>query len=59
MLRNYRRNEQLVDLSFTPQSIRDDVIEIYNAQAGKDRSKLFNYFVDNRLKNLMESINEF
>lgn len=59
MLRNYKRNEQLVDLSFTPKEIRDNVIEQYNQQAGKGRAKLFNYFVEHKLKNLMESLGDF
>ena len=59
MLRNYKRNEQLVDLSYTPKNIKEEVVRQYEAEAGKNRSKLFNYFIDHRLKNLMESINEF
>ncbi len=59
MLRNYRRNQALVDLSLTPDYIKNQVIAIYEEQAGKGRGKLFNYFIDNKLKHLMESINEF
>jgi hypothetical protein len=57
--RNYSRNQQLIDLSFTPKEIRTKVIEQYDAQAGRDRSKLLNYFIANKLKNLMENISEF
>lgn len=59
MLRNYKRNQQLIDLSFIPQEVKQRVINEYDAQSGKDRSKLFNYFVTHKLKNLMENINEF
>ena len=59
MLRNYKRNEQLVDLSYTPKEIVEKVIEEYNAQSGKKRDKLLNYFIQYRLKNLMEVIGEF
>jgi len=59
MLRNFKRNETLIDLSKTPQSIREKIIAEYEQQSGKDRSKLFNYFIKNRLKVLMESINDF
>jgi len=59
MLRNYKRNEQLVDLSFTPKEIRQKVIEQYETQAGKTKAKLFNYFIEHKLKNLMEAIGEF
>lgn len=59
MLRNWKRNEMLVDLNHTPQTIRIQTINQYQEQDGKNRSKLFNYFVDHKLKNLMESINDF
>lgn len=59
MLRNYKRNEQLVDLNFTPKEIVEKVVEDYHAQAGKKRDKLLNYFIERRLKNLMEVIGEF
>lgn len=58
-LRGYKRNQQLVDLEFIPVEIHNKVIEEYNAQAGKGREKLFNYFISNRLKHLLENINEF
>lgn len=59
MLRGYMRNQQLVDLNYIPIHIKDNVILQYDAQANKGRDKLFNYFIEKRLKNLMESINEF
>ncbi len=59
MLRGYLRNQQLVDLNFIPENLRDQVLVEYEAQAGKGRGKLFNYFIEKRLKNLLESINEF
>jgi hypothetical protein len=59
MLRNWKRNEQLVDLSFTPEAIRHETIKQYEEQSGKDRSKLFNYFIEHKLKNLFESIGDF
>jgi hypothetical protein len=59
MLRGYRRNQQLVDLTFIPQNVQDNILTEYEAQAGKDRKNLFNYFIEKKLKNLIESINEF
>ena len=59
MLRGWKRNQQLVDLEFTPESIREQILAQYEEQAGKGRSKIFNYFIQNKLKNLMEAINEF
>ena len=57
--RNYMRNRQLIDLRYTPDNIHTKVMESFNAQNGKDRSKLMNYFIANRLKNLTEHISEF
>lgn len=59
LFRNYMRNKKLIDLNFTPIHIREKVMEQYNAQGNRDRSKLMNYFMANRLKNLMENISEF
>jgi hypothetical protein len=59
MLRGWKRNQQLVDLNYIPDIIRKSVVEAYESQAGKGRDKLFNYFIANRLRNLMEALNEF
>lgn len=59
MLRGWKRNQQLVDLTFTPQDVRDTITSQYNEQAGKGRSKLFDYFVQFRLKNLITDIDQF
>lgn len=59
MLRGYMRNQQLVDLDFIPEELRVRIESEFESQSGKGRSKLFNYFIEKRLKNLLESINEF
>jgi hypothetical protein len=59
MLRGYLRNQQLVDLNFIPPDIKKEVLVQYEQQAGKGRDKLFNYFIEHRLKLLLESVNEF
>jgi hypothetical protein len=57
--RNFMRNKQLVDLSMVPDYIKEAVISKYNEESGKDRSKLFNYFISHKLKLLMENVGEF
>lgn len=57
--RNYFRNERLIDLEHTPEEIRVKVMESYNSQTNKDRSKLMNYFIANKLRNLVEHMGEF
>lgn len=59
MLRGYLRNQQLVDLNFIPENIRKEVLVQYEEQSGKGRGKLFNYFIEHRLKLLIENLNEF
>lgn len=57
--RNYLRNIQLIDLTRVPDDIRQEVIYKYNNYDRKDRSLLLNYFIKNKLKNLMSDIQEF
>ena len=59
MLRGWKRNQQLVDLTFTPADVKNRILEEYESQGGKGRSKLFNYFVEFRLKNLLTDIDQF
>lgn len=58
-LRNYRRNEQLVDLDFVPDNIRKQVLDQYDNYVVNDRKGLLNYFIKNKLKLLTESVGEF
>ena len=58
-VRNWQRNETLIDLGKIPQDIGDKILrEFKNAPTG-DRSKLFNYFVEKKLNNLIQSIGDF
>ena len=59
MLRGYKRNQQLVDLDFVPDHIQEEVIDIFDNYKLNGRDKMFNYFVQKRLRNLMEVIQEF
>ena len=59
MLRNYQRNEMLIDLTRVPANLQEQIMSSYHEQPTNGRSKLFNYFVKHKLKNLMENISEF
>jgi len=59
MLRNYRRNEQLVDLEMVPQDIATDIMQQYLSYDVPKRSGLLNYFIKNKLRNLMDNLQEF
>lgn len=57
--RNYHRNVQLIDLTMIPPDIKVRIEEEYIRESGKKRDKLMNYFIKNKLKNLMENLSEF
>ena len=59
MWRNFQRNRELVDLSRIPEDIKEAIIESYEKQKGGDRSGLLNYFIANRMKQMIELIDEF
>lgn len=59
MASGYVRNKQLVDLSMTPQEIKDAVVTSYESQLNKDKSQLLNYFIKYRLKNMMDVLEDF
>lgn len=59
MMRNYVRNKQLIDLSMVPEEIKEKIMDEYHKQEDKSRKHLFNYFVQHKLKNLIEHIGDF
>ena len=56
---NWNRNRRLVDLSMVPEYIQCTVLDDFSNEENSSRAKLFNYFVQNKLKNLMEHIGDF
>jgi hypothetical protein len=59
MLRNYKRNEALVNLDMIPSEIQEQINNQYDNYQIPDRKGLLNYFIKKRLKHLMEHIGEF
>ncbi len=57
--RNYQRNKKLIDLQETPKELHLECIRTYQDAPEGDRSKLLNYFIKNRLNDLMENIGDF
>jgi len=57
--RNYQRNEKLISLDKIPQDLEEQILSEIDAAPHGDRSKLLNYFIKNRLKELTESIGDF
>ena len=58
MERNFQRNKAMVDLDETPESIRINIINQFDGQRPQ-HGRLMEYFVEKRLKNLMEHIGDF
>ena len=57
--RNYRRNETLIDFNKIPNDIQDEILrEFENVKVGS-REGLFDYFIKNRLNNLIDNLGEF
>ncbi len=59
MLRNYNRNRQLIDLDHIPDTIRINITKQFETIEVGDRRRLLTYFVNHKLKNLMENLSEF
>lgn len=55
----YSRNQTLIDLRNIPEDIQNSIIDTYNNTKPAPRMKLMNYFMEKKLKNLMEVIEEF
>jgi 5'-3' exonuclease len=55
----YTRNEVLIDLSLIPQDIKTSILDTYNNTKPASRSRLLTYFMEKKLKNLMEDIGDF
>jgi hypothetical protein len=56
---NYSRNFTLIDLTQIPTEIKSKIINTYEETQPAKRNKLLNYFMEYKLKNLMEVIEEF
>lgn len=59
ILRNFNRNQTLIDLTKIPAPLQAKITEKFEEINPKDRSKLFEYFMENNLRNLMQNIQEF
>jgi 5'-3' exonuclease len=58
-IRNWQRNETLIDLTKIPQNLAFSIQqEFENVKTGK-RENLFNYFITNKLTNLLDNIGDY
>ncbi len=59
MLRNYSRNETLIDLTKIPDRLTTEILHTYETAKGKSKQDFMNYMIANRLKNLIEVLDDF
>jgi len=57
--RNYQRNQRLIDLDNTPKDLQKLILDTFNEAPCGDRSKILTYFIENKLKELTDSIGDF
>jgi hypothetical protein len=57
--RNVARNEQLIDLTYTPENLIIAIMDQYANTPTKDRRDLYSYLVQKDCRQLVESIGDF
>ena len=58
--RNYLRNKKMIDLTETPDAIKEQIINSFeNQDPKKNKGKVFPYLVRKRCKRLVECVQEF
>ena len=59
IIRNYERNKNLIDLECIPSELYQNIKTTFQEAKCGDKSKMLTYFIQNRLKELTESIGDF
>lgn len=57
--KNYDRNKNLINFNYIPSEIKASIVDKYTKQPSKDKSKLLDFFVEHKMKNMLEIIEEF
>ena len=55
----FARNKLLIDLTQIPEEVKNRIISMYEEVKPAPRSKLLNYFIEKKLKNLIGDIEDF
>ena len=55
----FSRNQTLIDLTCIPGEIKDKIINTYEETKPAPKQKMLNYFIEHKLRNLMDVIGEF
>lgn len=57
--RNFQRNRYLIDFEYIPDTVRNNIVTAWTTQPKKDRGQLLNYFIEHKMKNMIEHLGEF
>lgn len=57
--RNFQRNRYLIDFDYIPDTVRNNVLEVWVNRPQKDRTQLLNYFIQHKMKNMIELLGDF
>jgi hypothetical protein len=56
---NWTRNKTLIDLTCIPVAVKEKIINTYDEAKPASKAKMLNYFIQYKLKNLMDVIEDF
>lgn len=59
IIKQWNRNRSLIDLGKVPETVKNDIRERFNNGNEQPRSKIFNYLIKHRLKNLTQNLQDF
>ena len=57
--RNFQRNQRLVDFDYIPKEIEESILSEFDSIKAAGRHKILNYFIKNKLNDLIGNIQEF
>jgi 5'-3' exonuclease, N-terminal resolvase-like domain/T4 RNase H, C terminal len=55
----FSRNQMLIDLNMIPSDLKEKIINTYEETKPASKQQMLNYFIEHKLKNLMDVIEEF
>jgi hypothetical protein len=58
-LRNFQRNQKVIDLSFIPKEVTDQIVEEHESQSSKRKTDILTYLITKRCNMLIESVQDF
>lgn len=59
MLRGYKRNQKLIDFDYIPNEVCERIVNAFDDYKPASKQKMMNYFIEKRLKVMLESISDF